>query len=697
MKTCEDGHVATRSRSVCPHDCPSTCALDIEVLNESTIGRVYGNKDNSYTQGVICAKVSRYAERIHHPDRLLHPMARKNGGFKRISWEEALDTIAMRFEAIRARSGAEAIWPFHYAGTMGLVQRDGLERFRHAYGTSRQHSTFCVALSDAGFKAGTGSKRGSDARLMHKSELVVVWGGNPVSTQVNVMHHIAQAKRQNKAQLVVVDPYRTKTADKADMHLMLKPGTDGALACAVMHVMLEEGLADERYMAAHTDMSDAVRAHLKSRTPQWAAAITGLPIEQIVEFARLYGSARRSFLRIGYGFTRSRNGAVNMHAVSCLPAISGAWQYEGGGALYGNSSIYALDRTQIQGTDVATDTRIFDQSRLGHVLLGNPADLQNGPAVEALFIQNTNPAVVAPDTRRVLRGLSRDDLFKVVHEQFMTETATLADIVLPATMFLEHDDIYTASGHTHLQIGPQLIKPAGECRSNHQVLQGLAQRLGLEHEGFYLSEKQLVANMLEKSGLPDFDSVLSSGGHDCAPVEDFEQANFINGFDTDDGRFHFQPDWRLTGENTQGMPDMPDHWNVIDTPDAKHPLRLVAAPARQFLNTSFTETPSSRRMEKQPLAKIHPADMATFELSEGNSVTIGNELGRVTLKATAFSGVQAGTVVVESLWPNADFAGGLGINTLVSSEAAQPNGGAVFHDTAVWIRASVASDFDKSQ
>ena len=677
-----------RRRSVCPHDCPSTCALDVEVLDASTIGKVYGAKDNNYTQGVICAKVARYAERVHHPDRLQFPLVKKNGSFEQISWDEALDTIARRFLSIRERSGAEAIWPFHYAGTMGFVQRDGLDRFRHEFGTSRQHSTYCVTLSDAGYKAGTGIKRGSDARMMHKSELVVVWGGNPVSTQVNVMHHIAQARRHNNARLVVVDPYRTKTADKADLHLMLKPGTDGALACAVMHVMFEEGLADEAYLGSHTDISDAFRTHLKTRTPAWAAQITGLSVAEIVEFARLYGNSKRSFLRIGYGFSRSRNGAVNMHAVSCLAAVSGAWQYEGGGALYGNASIYDLDRTQIKGLDIACNTRIIDQSRIGHALLGNPVDLQDGPPIEALFIQNTNPAVVAPDTNRVLKGLARKELFTVVHEQFMTETAQHADLVLPATMFLEHDDIYTASGHTWLQIGQKLIDPPGECRSNHALLQSLAGRLGLEHEGFALSERQLIDNMLVSSGLPDFDTVVANGGHDCAPPEDFEQSNFIDGFGTPDKRFHFQPDWTSVGNNTQGMPRFPDHWDVIDSASDECPLRLVAAPARQFLNTSFTETVSSRRMEKAPVARMHPDDMVDAAIVDGDPVTLGNHRGQVTLKAMCFDGLQRGTVVVESLWPNADFIGGVGINALISSSPGQPDGGAVFHDTAIWARKS---------
>lgn len=679
--------MSERRRTVCPHDCPSVCALDVEVLNPTTIGKVYGAKDHSYTQGVICAKVSRYAERVHHPDRLMHPLIKKNGAFEQISWDEALDTICNRFESIKSSSGAEAIWPYHYAGTMGLVQRDGLDRFRHAYGTSLQHSTFCTALSEAGFKAGVGISRGSDARLMHKSDLVVVWGGNPVSTQVNVMHHIAQAKRENNAKLVVVDPYRTKTADKADIHLMLKPGTDGALACAVMHVMLEEGLADEAYMASHTDMSTEVRQHLEQKTPAWAAEITGLPVEQIVDFARLYGRTNRSFLRIGYGFSRSRNGAVNMHAVSCLPGVSGAWQYEGGGALQSNGGVYDLDRTQIKGLDIECDTRIIDQSRIGEALLGNPIDLQGGPPIEAIFIQNTNPAVVAPDTNQVLKGFARKDLFTVVHEQFMTETAQQADIVLPATMFLEHDDIYTGGGHTHIQIGAKLIGVPGECRSNHSVLQAMAKRLGLTHYGFHISEKELIDNLLVRSGLPDFDTVLANGGHDCALIEDVVGSNHLNGFATPDKRFHFKPDWERVGKHTQGMPRLPDHWDVVDAATDEHPLRLVAAPARQFLNTSFTEMPSSRRMEKEPRAKIHPDDMAQYELSDGEAVTLGNSRGEVSLNAESFDGVQRGTVIVESQWPNSAFIGGVGINALVSSSPGQPNGGAVFHDTAIWVRA----------
>lgn len=683
--------VSMKKRSVCPHDCPSVCALDVEVLDNKTIGRVRGAKDHSYTAGVICAKVSRYAERIHHPDRLLYPLKRigKRGvgasEYQRISWDEALETIATRLNHIKKTHGAQSIWPFHYAGTMGWVQRDGLDRLRHCLGTSRQHSTFCITLADAGWKAGTGAKRGSDARLMQKSDLIVIWGGNPVSTQVNVMHHLSQAKRERGAKLVVVDPYRTKTADKADMHLMLKPGTDAALACAVIHVLLEEGLADKDYLAQHTDFNSETAQHFASKTPAWASAITGLTEEEIIAFAQLYGSTRKSFLRTGYGFTRSRNGATNMHAISCLPALTGAWKEEGGGALHSQSGIYNFDKTLLCALDVPHEhTRLFDQSRIGPILCGNEKDLQGGPPVKALFVQNTNPAVVAPDTNAVLKGLAREDLFTVVHEQFMTDTARWADIVLPATMFLEHDDVYTAGGHTSIQYGPKLIDVPGECRSNHAVLAALSERLGLFHRANDLSERELIDATLKASGYAGLTELEKTGNQELEIA--FDKANFADGFETPDKRFHFSPDWTSVGPNAVGMPTMPDFWNVIDKPNAECPMRLVTAPARQFLNTSFSETPTSIRMEKQPYALIHPDDMQRYGLADGKLVTVGNALGEVHIEAREFDGVQTGTVVVESLWPNHRFTGGIGINALVSAEPGKPNGGAVFHDTAVWIK-----------
>ncbi len=680
--------------SVCPHDCPSVCALELERLDERTIGRVRGRKDHPYTAGVVCAKVGHYAERQHHPARLRTPLLRRGAkgegfsAFVPISWDEALDRVAAGFTQAVERYGRETVWPHFYAGTMGLVQRDGINRLRHALGYSRQHSTICVVLADSGWTAGAGVKRGTDGREIPEADLVVVWGGNPVSTQVNLMTHITRARKERGAPFVVIDPYRTPTAEVADIHLAPRPGTDGALACAVMHVLFKEGYADREYMAKYTAGAAALEAHLATRDPAWAAAITGLEAEAIVDFARLYGRTKRSYIRIGYGFSRSRNGAMQLFAASCLPAVTGAWQYPGGGALYGQgAALYQLDRTLIMGLDVVDPkTRILDQSRIGPILTGDKRDLGDGPPVTAMLIQNTNPMVVSPDSNRVRQGFRRDDLFVCVHEQFMTETAAMADVVLPATTMLEHDDIYTASAHTFLQVSRRVVEPFAEARSNHFVITELAQRLGAEHPGFHMTEWEIIDRSLAASGLPSADEILAKGGHDAALP--FATAHFLDGFGHADKRFHFAADWAAIGPNHQALSPLPDHAAVIDAADAEHPFRLMAPPARSFLNTTFNNLPSSLGREGKPGARIHPEDLAALGLGDGARIRLGNAQGSVVLQARAFDGLQRGVIVVEGIWPNSAFEEGVGINSLVSAEPGLPNGGAVFHDTAVWLRAA---------
>ena len=675
--------------SVCPHDCTSTCALDIEIVDAHTIGRVRGSRRNTYTDGVICEKVARYAERAQHPDRLTHPLLR-NGPkgtkqWKKISWDEALDRVAQAFIDKAARHGTETVWPYFYAGTMGLVQRDGINRLRHAMKYSRWYSTICVALSDSGWLAGVGAKRGVDLReAAEHADVVIIWGGNPVHTQVNVMHHAMMAKKRG-ATLVVVDPYRTATASKANLHIALLPGTDGALACAMMHVLFAEGFADWEYLRRYTDCPDALAEHLKTRTPEWASAITGLSVETIVEFARLYGRNRRSFIRCHYGFSRSRNGAANMHAVTCLPAITGAWQHQGGGALYGHTGLYPLDRTLIEGLDmIDTNRRELVQSRLGPSLMGEADALNGGPPVTALLVQNTNPAMVCPELHKVHAGLAREDLFTCVHEQFMTETAAFADIVLPATTFLEHDDLYTASGHTVFQVARKIVEAPGEARENHFVICELAKRLGAEHAGFNMTTWELMDATLNRSGMWDAQTNYERGGQDF--TYPFEKMHFLDGFETNDKKFHFRADWQSFGGRWQEMPELPDHLNVIDNATPEKPFRLVAAPARTFLNSTFTETPSSVKREARPTALIHPDDCIALGTSEGDRVHIGNERGVVIVHVKPQDGQQRGVVVVEGIWPNHHFENGIGINALTSADPGWPKGGAAFHDTAVWIR-----------
>ncbi|MGH8597520.1 MAG: EAL domain-containing protein [Gammaproteobacteria bacterium] len=420
--------------SACPHDCPSTCALEIERLDPYHIGKVRGAADNSYTAGVICSKVARYAERIHHPDRLLTPLRRRGaksaGDYVPIHWDDALDEVAEAFLQAEQRFGAETVWPYYYAGTMGLVMRDGINRLRHAKRYSGQYSTICTTLAWTGFLAATGKLAGVDPREMSQSDVVVIWGTNAASTQVNVMTHALRARRERGAQLVVVDTYRNATAEQADLFVCVRPGTDGALACAVLHCLFRHGYANWDYLERYTDCPRELESHLETRTPAWASAISGVPVATIEAFARLIGEHPRTFFRLGYGFSRSRNGAINMHAAACIPAVTGAWLHEGGGAFHSNGAIFHWDRTLIEGNDVRDpNIRLLDQSRIGAVLTHEPRALQGGPPVTAMLIQNTNPMAVAPDLNTVHRGFGRSDLFVCVHEQFMTETAAIADIV----------------------------------------------------------------------------------------------------------------------------------------------------------------------------------------------------------------------------------------------------------------------------
>jgi anaerobic selenocysteine-containing dehydrogenase len=682
--------------STCPHDCPSTCALEVELLDERTIGRVRGAKEHDYTAGVICAKVARYAERVHHPDRLMRPLLRKgakgSGEFVAVAWDDALDLVAENFLRAEQRYGAEAVWPYYYAGTMGLVQRDGINRLRHAKKYSGFYETICNNPAYCGFAAGTGKVAGSDPREMAKSDLVVIWGTNPVNTQVNVMTHVVRARKERGAKVVAVDVYMNGTMEQADLPVMVKPGTDAALACAVMHCLFRDGRADWDYLNRYTDAPRELEAHVRRRGPDWAAAITGCPVETIEAFAKLVGETKRAFFRLGYGFSRSRNGAVSMHAASCIPAVTGAWLHEGGGAFFNNNDIYHLDKSMIEAHDMRDKSvRMLDQSRVGAVLTGESDALFGGPPVTAMLIQNTNPVAVAPDQDKVKRGFAREDLFVCVHEQFMTETALMADLVLPATTFLEHDDIYRGGGHQSIMLGPKLIEPPGECRCNHEVNGGIAARVGAEHPGFHMTPRELIDVTLQKSGWGTLAAIEKTHWIDCQP--DFATAHYINGFNWPDKKFRFKPDWAHVPFSrpfnlgpVADMPTLPDQWDVIETADVEHPFRLATSPARGFLNSSFNETPTSLAREGRPTVMVHPDDAAPLGIADGDKVVLGNTRGEVRLNARVFDGVRRGVLIAESIWPNEAYEDGRGINTLTGSDSIAPFGGAAFHDNKVWLK-----------
>ncbi|MCV3738398.1 molybdopterin oxidoreductase family protein [Rhizobium sp. TRM96647] len=691
--------------SVCPHDCPSACALDIEIGADGRIGKVRGSADNSYTAGVVCAKVARYADRLYHPDRLLKPLRRKGGKgggeWQDISWEDALDAIAEAFVKAEQAHGTEAVWPYYYAGTMGQVQRDSIDRLRHAKRYSGFFDSICTNTAWTGYVMGTGSLTGPDPREMAKADCVVIWGTNAVATQVNVMTHAIRARKERGAKLVVIDIYDNPTMKQADMALKLRPGTDAALACAVMHIAFRDGHADRAYMEKFADDPAGLEAHLATRGPEWAAAITGLSTDEIEAFARLVGETKRTFFRLGYGFTRSRNGSVSMHAACSVATVLGSWQHEGGGAFHNNGGIYRLDKRELMGLDLADpEIRALDQSQIGRVLTGDPVALRHRGPVTAMLIQNTNPANIAPEQRLVKQGFLRDDLFVAVHEQFMTDTAKLADIVLPATMFVEHDDLYRGGGHQHILLGPKLVEPPATVRTNLFVIDELARRLGVsDMPGFGLSEREHITRMLPHYGI-DYDGLAEAKWIDCQP--DFDTAHYSKGFGHPDGRFRFRPGWTTTPAPNRppasigvlgphaALPEFPDHVAVIEAADADHPFRLATPPARTYLNSSFTEMKWSREREGRPEVMIHPDDAAAGGVADGDIVRLGNIRGEIRLHAKVTGEGRPGVLIAEGIWPNGAHLDGEGINVLTGADPVAPYGGAAVHDNRVWLRKETA-------
>ncbi len=679
--------------SVCPHDCASSCTLDVELETPYTIGRVRGSPANDYTAGVVCAKVARYAERVHHPNRLTQPLRRKGpksanstlSDFETISWDEALDIVAENYILAGQKYGPETVWLYNYAGTMGKVQRDGVQGLRNAMGYSRQHNTICSSMMLAGMKAGLGAQKGCDPREFAESDLIIIWGSNPAFTQINLMTHISRARKERGAKLIVIDPYLTATARQADMHIRPRPGTDAALACGIMHVLFRDGFADRDYMDKFADDPAALEEHLGSRDPEWSSKLTGVPVAKIEALAADYGAIERSIIRMGYGFSRSRNGASSLHAVSCLPAVRGAWKNPGAG-LYGSTGDnFTIDISLITGQEDPS-IRQLDMSRLGPILAGETEPLRGGSPVTAMLVQSSNPAVVAPESRRVQEGLLRDDMFLCVHEQFLTDTAKLADIVLPATTFLEHDDLYTSYGQPFLQLGPQVIKPLAEVRSNHDMLSALATRLGAGHRSFTMAAWDVIDEVLQTNGYGGAAELEKKRFIDISPT--FEERHFLNGFPQPNGKFRFRANWAELGPDYSELSSLPDFSEIIDEVDAFRPFRLITAPSRNYLNSSFTETETSIRSEQRPTLMINPTDCVDLGITDGDRIRIGNERGDLILHCQVFEGVDCGVVVVESIWPNNAFEEGIGINLLISADPGRPNGGAVFHDTAIWIRAA---------
>jgi anaerobic selenocysteine-containing dehydrogenase len=674
--------------SVCPHDCPSACSLVVTV-EDGRLTEVTGNPAHPFTQGVICGKVRAYAERVHSPLRVLHPLRRVGpkgaGRFTPIAWDAAIAEIAERWRAIAGAHGAEAILPFSYAGTMGQVQYYAGHPLFHALGASRLDRTICVSTAYAGWRATVGAVTGNDSEQMVGADLVVLWGINAAYTTVNVMTLVKQA-RQRGAFLVVVDPYRTPTAAEADEHLMVRPGTDAALALGVMHVLITEGRVDRDYVARATHGFDRLVEHVQAWPPERVAGIVGLPAETIVGFARRYGASPRSFLRVGIGISRHDNGGLTCRTLACLPALTGAYADPHGGALLSSSDGFGFDYGVLERRDLLPSPRprTINMIHLGRAL----TDPDLAPPVKALYVYNSNPAAVCPDQTRVLAGLAREDLFTVVHEQVLTDTAAYADLVLPATMSLEHEDLYRSYGHFHLQLAVPVLPAPGEARSNWEVFGRLAGALGVAEAHYAKTPPQLIREFLAAG-----DDTVRGITYERLRAEGSVRVNlprpyrpFADGAPTPSGKVEFYAE-RLAA---QGLPPLPTWVPLAEGPDTvdlarRYPLQCIVPPNRFFLNSSFSQSERLRRRQQPPTVLVNPTDAAARGISDGAEVRVYNDRGAARFAARVTDATRPGVVVVEGVWWHRFHPGGRGVNVLTSDRVTDLGGGPAFHSNLVEI------------
>lgn len=675
-----------RRRSTCPHDCPSACSLTVTV-EDGRLVEVVGTPDHPFTRGVICGKVHEYAERVHSPHRVLFPLRRVGpkgaGHFVRVSWDEALGEIADRFRAIIRRYGAEAIVPFSYAGTLGRIQYYAGHPFFHALGASQLDRTICVSTAYAGWRATVGAVTGNDVEQMVDAELVILWGINAAYTHINVMTLVRQA-RSRGAYVVCIDPYRTRTARQADEHLMIRSGTDGALALGLMHVLMAEDLLDHDYIARATLGFERLREHVRAYSPERVAAITGLPADRIVTLARRYGRTRATFIRVGIGLSRHDNGGMTCRAIACLPALTGAYAHPAGGALLASSGAFGPGDAVLERRDLLPTPapRTLNMIHLGRWLTDPDLD----PPVMALYVYNSNPAAVCPNANRVLAGLAREDLFTVVHEQMVTDTADYADLLLPATTSLEHRDLYRSFGHLYLQLAEPVLPPPGEARSNWQVFRSLAQALGVAREHYARSEEELIRAYLAASG-----PVAEGITYERLQAEGSVRLNlprpylpFADGAPTPSGKVEFYSESLARA----GLPPLPTYVPLVEQPgeaggDGRPRLRCHVPPNRFFLNSSFSQSERLRRRQGAPTVLIHPEDAAARAICPGDLVALVNDRGRALFRAVVTQDTPPGQVVVEGIWWHKHMPGGRGVNVLTDDRVADLGGGPTFHSTLV--------------
>ncbi|PYM19322.1 MAG: molybdopterin oxidoreductase [Candidatus Rokuibacteriota bacterium] len=672
--------------SVCPHDCPSACSLDVTVAGER-LSSVVGNAAHPFTRGVICGKVRAYAERVHSSERVLRPLARVGpkgeGRFEPIAWDEAIARIAARWRRIIAEDGAEAILPFSYAGTMGRIQYYAGHPLFHALGASRLDRTICVSTAYAGWAATLGRITGNDSEQMVGADLIVLWGINAAYSSINVLTLVKQARAAG-AHVVTVDPYRTPTAAIADEHLAVRPGTDAALALAVMHVLIAECRIDRDYIARATVGFDRLAEHVRAFSPEWAAPVVGIPADTIVAFARRYGGSPRSFMRVRIGLSRHDNGGMTCRTLACLPALTGAYADPHGGALLSSSDAFGLDDRIFERRDLLEGRRprVINMIRLGRAL----TDETLAPPVRALYVYNSNPAAVCPNQTLVLRGLARDDLFTVVHEQVMTDTARYADLVLPATTSMEHVDVYRSYGHHYVQYAGPVLPPQGEARANFAVFGALARKLGVADGHYDKSERTLIEEYLatadDSARAITYERLVRE--RSVRPDLPRPYLPFANGAPTPSGKIELYSETLLRA----GLSPLPVYVPLAEGPDnrelaSRYPLQCIVPPNRFFLNSSFSQSQLLRRRQGRPTVLIAPADAANRGIQDGDAVRVWNDRGSARFHARVSDLTRAGLVVIEGIWWHRFHEGGAGVNVLTDDRVADMGGGPAFHSNLV--------------
>ncbi|HEX3435258.1 MAG TPA: molybdopterin-dependent oxidoreductase [Pseudacidobacterium sp.] len=699
--------------TVCSHDCPDSCGVLVTVDEAGRATRVQGDPNHPVTRGFLCGKVAKYLDRVYSPDRLLYPMRRRSGvakgplpqgkeaeAFERISWDEALGVIAKRLQQISDEHGPESILPYSYAGTIGTLGYGSMDRrFFHRLGASQLDRTICATAGGDALVSVYGRKLGTDTETFPHARYIIAWGANIHGNNIHLWPFIEEARR-NGAKLVVIDPYKTRTAKLADWHIAINPGTDTALALGLMHVILHDGLEDRAYIAENTHGFEALNQHVENYTPERVSAWTGLTPEEIVRLAREYATTTPAVIRMNYGVQRSENGGAASRAIAMLPALTGAWKHKGGGFQLSTSGAFSWDKVTIERPDLMLASplkrhaRVVNMSLLGHAL----TELKD-PPVKALFVYNSNPAAIAPDQSQVLGGMGRPDLFTVVHEQFFTDTTDYADIVLPATTFLEHKDVQGAYGHYYVQISNPAIEPPGEAWSNVRIFSELAQRMGFTEPCFRDTPEDLIAQALRTSrpenqepwmaGITE-STLNAAGGHQHLQFSGGFLPFAKGPFPTPSGKIEFYSEM-LAKQGIDPLPTFHPPAESRHNAPSEYPLEFLPRKADNYMNSTFANLPGHQRMEAAftNYLEMRTEDAVTRGILDGDTVEIFNDRGRLRMTAHINGSVPRGTVASRLNW-NKLSPDGHNVNLLTSQRLTDIGGGPTFYSTLVEVRKVVS-------